>query len=187
MLVFNGLRLEKKSPENEKSISANENHSAEIDSFGAEKGTILRCKIKRIPLPYYSPHRLLPPKKTAPSLLVLTFFKRQAYCNSLPDGNTCCVSARGNSAPRSKSKMTNDKKLISCIQEKKLPNQTVRQTYPVYFSKIKGETPHLIILNMKSIPEQPDYMLYNIKQEAPIPLPPYYLCMQNTTIRWKIP
>ena len=114
------------------------NHSAEIDfSFGAEKGTILRCKINVFHYPIIPLTVYCPPKKTAPSLLVLTFFKIQAYCNSLPDGNTCCVSTRGNSAPRSKSKMTNDKKLISCIQEKKLPNQTVRQTYPVYFSKIR--------------------------------------------------
>ena len=51
------------------------NHSAEIDfSFGAEKKTLLWCKIKRTPRFDFPLHRLLLTKGSRPSHSQLNFF-----------------------------------------------------------------------------------------------------------------
>ena len=51
------------------------NHSAEIDfSFGAEKKTLLWCKIKRTPRFYFPLHRLPLTKGSRPNHSQLNFF-----------------------------------------------------------------------------------------------------------------
>ena len=56
-------------------LSQTKNHSAEIDfSFGAEKKTLLWCKIKRTPRFDFPLHRLLLTKGSRPSHSQLNFF-----------------------------------------------------------------------------------------------------------------
>ena len=75
-------------------LSQTKNHSAEIDfSFGAEKKTLLWCKIKRTPR-FDSPFTACCSRKEAArATLNLTFFKTKTYCNSLSGESVCRISA----------------------------------------------------------------------------------------------
>lgn len=117
---FQRIEMDKKiSWEWKINLSQTKNHSPEIDfSSGAEKKTLLWCKIKRTP-PSYSPLHSLPfTKGSLPNHLSLTFFKAKTYCNSLSGESVCRISAGESCTLRSGSKVADDKKLIICIQEK---------------------------------------------------------------------
>ena len=136
-------------------LSQTKNHSAEIDfSFGAEKKTLLWCKIKRTPRFDFPLHRLPLTKGSRRTTLGLTFFKAKTYCNSLSGESVCRISAGKNCTLRSESKVANDKKLIICIQEKNSRIKAYGRYAPYIFPE-SGKTPYLIILNMKSSPEAP--------------------------------
>ena len=136
-------------------LSQTKNHSAEIDfSFGAEKKTLLWCKIKRTPRFDFPLHRLPLTKGSRRTTLGLTFFKAKTYCNSLSGESVCRISAGESCTLRSESKVANDKKLIICIQEKNSRIKSYSRYAPYIFPE-SGKTPYLIILKMKSSPEAP--------------------------------
>ena len=117
-------------------------HSAEIDfSFGAEKKTLLWCKIKRTPRFYFPLHCLPLTKESRRTTLGLTFFKTKTYCNSLSGESVCRISAGENCTLRSESKVANDKKLIICIQEKTpASNRTVDMPRTFFRNQVKPRT-----------------------------------------------